>query len=369
MKDYFGPCSSDNSECLNPRTLSEILDAVTAKVTDFGGHPVIVAWNMNDEVCPACLEELTAGYQKIRELDENHERVWSVHWNWQWLLAEKDTTDIVGIDSYPINNLPITAVSNVAERALGAGKPLWLAPQIFNWADYPGDSRAKDARPPTKEEMRAMTYLAINHGAKGLIYYSYFNIRDDIDTDPDPDVDTSYEARWPQIKAIAREVDFLRPVLLSTDETNVTDVTCTSSDIDLKLMRQGFAYYLFAVNEKDAPLSGASFQSNLPDKPHVVDVLFEGMRQRPASMAEPEDLFEWHFTDDFDSYAVHVYVWTKDGDVYCDGRLNLSDAIVASQAVADLRRFNLCRSADVNNDAKIGLSELIYILQYVADLR
>ena len=106
-----------------------------------------------------------------------------------------------------------------------------------------------------------------------------------------------------------------------------------------------------------------------PDKPRVVDVLFESMRQRPASTAEPEEAFDWYFADHFDPYDVHVYLWTRNGDVYCDGTLDLSDAVVTAQSLADLRISKLCRSADVNSDGLIGLSELIYILQYIAGLR
>jgi hypothetical protein len=182
----------------------------------------------------------------------------------------------------------------MADAANATGKPLWLVPQIFDWRDYPGDFRAPTGRRPTRDEMRAMTYLAINHGAKGLVYYSYFNIRDDKD----------YKDRWPQIKEIAGEIDSLRPVILSTQETNKNDIVCNNSNIDFKLMRQGNAYYLLTVNTKKNNITGVSFKIKLEEKPAVIDTLFESGRQIP--------IINGKVTDSFGPYEVHVYKWEND---------------------------------------------------------
>ena len=272
---------------------------------DIRNHNAVISWYLNDEVGSYnaaaqadCLAQLEAGYDKIKELDGNH-AVWSVHWNTDWLLPEAHTTDILGMDSYPIAHLPITEVSRVADAAAQVGaqtdKPFWLVPQIFSWTDYPGDPAGRDltGRPPTQEEMRAMTYLAVNHGAKGLIYYSYFNIVDDPD----------YDTRWPQIKEIAGEIDQLRPVFLSTYQTNDDDIVCDNVDIDFKLMREGDTYYLFAVNTKEEEITGVSFEINLAQKPSEFDTLFEGGRQISVT--------DGKVTDCFNPYEVHVYYWEE----------------------------------------------------------
>ncbi len=282
LKDYVGHGQDD-------------IDTITHKVNSFIGHPAIISWYVNDERSPEYLPGLKAGYEKIRELDINHP-VWSVHWNTNWLIQEAHTTDIVGVDPYPIDNNPITLVSRMADAANKAGKPLWLVPQIFAWSDYRGDKAGRDrtGRPPTKAEMRAMTYLAVNHGAKGLIYYSYFNIRDDKD----------YKTRWQQIKEIVGEIDSLRPVILSTQKTNKSDIICDNRNIDFKLMREGNTYYLFAVNTKKKTITRVSFQSKLANKSRIISVLFENNRQIAAKKGS--------FTDDFDPYEVHVYQWKRD---------------------------------------------------------
>jgi hypothetical protein len=270
------------------------IDTLTHKVNTFKGHPAIISWYVNDERGLEHLPELEAVYKKIKELDKNHP-VWSVHWDINWLLPEAHTTDMLGMDTYPVAHLPITEVSRVADAAaqVGAqtGKPFWLVPQIFSWTDHPGDFRAATGRPPTKAEMRAMSYLAVNHGAKGLIYYSYFNIRDDAD----------YATRWPQIKEVASEIDSLRSVLLSIKETNKNDVVCNNRNIDFKLMRQGNAYYLLMVNTKKNNITGVSFKIKLEKKPTVIDTLFESGRQIP--------IINGKVTDSFGPYEVHVYKW------------------------------------------------------------
>ena len=268
------------------------IDTITHKVKTFKDHPAVISWYMNDERGPEYLPELDARYHKVRELDKNHP-VWSVHWNTHWLIQEAHTTDIVGVDPYPIDNNPITLVARMADAANKAGKPLWLVPQIFSWTDYPGDPAGRDltGRPPTREEMRAMTYLAVNHGAKGLIYYSYFNIRDDLD----------YMARWKEIKGIAKEIDQLRPVILSTRQTNGNEISCNKDNIDFKFMKKDDTYYLFAVNTKKESIKGVSFRCNQAISTSMIRLLFEDGRQIAASNGK--------FTDNFCPYEVHVYHW------------------------------------------------------------
>jgi len=266
------------------------IDTISHKVKTFGSHPSIISWYLNDELSPKHLLELEVRYEKVRELDANHP-VWSVHWNRNWLVKEGHTTDIVGVDPYPIDNNPITLVSQMADAARKVGKPLWLVPQVFSWQDYPADFRAVTGRPPTRDEMRAMTYLAVNHGAKGLIYYSYFNIRDDKD----------YGTRWQQIKEIGEEIDTLRLVFLSSFPTNDGDIECTDTNIDFQLMREGDTYYLFAVNTKKIAISDTLFRVNLIKAPSTIDTMFEGDRRIPVSNGG--------FRDHFTPYEVHVYRW------------------------------------------------------------
>jgi PKD repeat protein len=297
------------------------INAIQNKVgnPDIRNHDAVISWYLNDEVGSYynattqadCLAQLEAGYDKIKELDPNHP-VWSVHWNTDWLLPEAHTTDILGVNSYPIAHLPITEVARVAVAAAQVGaetsKPFWLVPQIFDWSNYPGDPVNRDltGRSPTQAEMRAMTYIATNHGAKGLIYYSFFDL-----LDGNGDFTVDGQNTWDEIKAIASdEMDPLRPVFLSTYQTSGNEITCDNPNIDFKLMWDGDRYYLFAVNIKRVKIdstwegvenNGVSFQINLVNKPSELNTLFENDRW--------VSVINGNVTDDFGPYQVHVYYW------------------------------------------------------------
>ncbi|MBN1381263.1 MAG: carboxypeptidase regulatory-like domain-containing protein [Deltaproteobacteria bacterium] len=57
------------------------------------------------------------------------------------------------------------------------------------------------------------------------------------------------------------------------------------------------------------------------------------------------------------------------GDVNDDGAVTISDAILALQAVANMRPAGINAVVDVNGDHKIGLAEAFYALQTAAELR
>ncbi|MFH1147251.1 MAG: fibronectin type III domain-containing protein [Pseudomonadota bacterium] len=266
------------------------LNIITQKVSTYKDHPAIISWYMNDEEGLTCLPELEANYQRVRQLDENHP-VWTVHYRKDCLLGEVHTTDILGVDPYPVPHRPITLVSEMADWAAEAGRgyrPLWLVSQIFDPSNY-GDP---GGRIPTRDEMRAMTYLALNHGANGLVYYSYFDIR----------LKDYYPSHWANVKAIASEVASLKPALLSIDPVDAS-ASSSNSSLDCRLIKDGSECYLLAVNTLNGAISGASFTVSGTGDLSLIDVLFENGRQVP--------LVSSSFTDDFGPYQVHVYRWQR----------------------------------------------------------
>jgi hypothetical protein len=81
--------------------------------------------------------------------------------------------DIVGVDPYPITTgvcenfstsivVPLEAAIKVAK-----GKPVWAVIQSHRLPPATSSNRY-----PTPEEVRCMAYLALNHGAKGLLFYA-----------------------------------------------------------------------------------------------------------------------------------------------------------------------------------------------------
>ncbi|MDW8105484.1 MAG: hypothetical protein RMK92_10775, partial [Armatimonadota bacterium] len=86
------------------------------------------------------------------------------------------TGDIIGTDPYPVGaDAPasLLSVGNAVGEAVRAarGRPVWGVIQAHRLP--PAHSRH---RYPTPEEVRCMAYLALNHGAKGLLFYAWGDV-------------------------------------------------------------------------------------------------------------------------------------------------------------------------------------------------
>lgn len=101
------------------------------------------------------------------------------------IVGFADAASILGLDHYPVRwtggryGFPgqtgdsLASVGNLLEvvrDAAGPGKPVWFAVQAHR---IPSDAFYPDSpRWPTPAEVRAMAYLALNHGATGLLFYA-----------------------------------------------------------------------------------------------------------------------------------------------------------------------------------------------------
>ena len=279
-------------------------DAVAnAVVTAYRDHPAILAWYLNDELPRALLPQLKDYYQRVREADLQHPS-FIVLCNRRDFRIFPSTTDILGVDPYPIPHDPVTLVSgfmDTANAAVRRSQPVWLVPQAFAWYQYnsknpdrghlPTPEELQKGRAPTYEEERCMTYLGLTHGAKGLIYYCYYDLR----------VLPQYREMWAGMKKIGAEVKTLSPVLLSPDDPSPIRVTPKSAALHTKLKRVGNRLYLLAVNASNTPVTvKLRFSRPLVG---LVNVLFES-RQRPTA--------DRGFVDHFGPLEVHVYEFSRE---------------------------------------------------------
>ncbi len=272
-----------------------IADAVVDAYKD---HPAVLAWYLNDEL-PADLEpRLEEYYHRVARADPNHPCC-IVLCNMPELKLFPATTDIMGVDPYPIPKNALTQVSDQAEAAKSAvafHKPVWVVPQAFGWYQYnsenkdrghtPSVAELKEGRAPTYEETRCMTYLALNHGAKGLIYYCYYDLR----------VLPQYREMWAWLKSIAAEVKTISPMLLSSDDRGTALCLSLNGRVDTRLKQHGGRLYLIAVNTATVPCQVTFKLGRL--RSSQASVLFEG---RSVILAKAQ------MTDDFKPLAVHVY--------------------------------------------------------------
>jgi hypothetical protein len=167
-----------------------------------------------------------------------------------------------------------------ANEATRDHMPTWLVPQAFAWyqhhpvgsdrARLPSEEDLRTGRAPTYEEGRCMTYLALVHGAKGLVYWCYYNLR----------MLPQYEEMWGWMKRIAAEVKELSPVLLSPDDLGAARLSPANDAIHTKLRRYEGREVLIAVNSGQDPCE-VTFESKRK-LPAQVKVMFED-QTLPAS--------------------------------------------------------------------------------------
>lgn len=271
-----------------------IADAV---VKAYRNHPTVLAWYLNDELPKRMVPDLIKYYQRVRDLDPNHP-CYIVLCTMNELQYFPNTTDVMGVDPYPIPSRPVTVVSqwmDNANTAVNGHKPVWLVPQAFAWYQYSGADRGRvptaedlrTGRAPTYEEERCMTYLALAHGAKGLIYYSYYDMR----------VLPQYQEMWGWMKQIAAEVKELSPVLLSSKDLGAARFSPAAAPIHTKLKSYQGKDYLIAVNSGKEPYEVTfNLRHTLPPQ---VKVLFE----KEASVTTAGNTFTAHFKP----LEAHVY--------------------------------------------------------------
>lgn len=212
------------------------LDQMRQYITELRDHPALLAWYINDELGPPWMPKLQAAYDLVCDLDPDHPA-------FQVLCVPSQNalyygvTDILGVDPYPVPRHPVTMVGewmDTARAAMWRAKPVWCVPQIFQWANYSKDPKDRE---PTLGEKRAMAYLALIHGAQGLICYSYYDLLKGGDK-------AVFERRWREVSAIAGEVAKLIPVLLDGREV-AADL---KGAVRLRALEHAGATHTVAVN-------------------------------------------------------------------------------------------------------------------------
>lgn len=209
-------------------------------INEFKDHPSILAWYHNDELPEKYTSRLKRRYKMIKDLDKNHP-TWSVIFQINNAKSYLDTTDIIGIDPYPIPNKPISLVSDwikIINDTSESKKPMWVALQAHNTSIYLKDNH----RSPAYEEMRCMAYQAIVNEAKGLIFYSYFDLK----RDP-----IGFEHRWADVEKLGSEIKSLIPIILSTEKATKVQILSGSKNIHYTTKYYNKNIYIIAVNISD----------------------------------------------------------------------------------------------------------------------
>lgn len=163
-------------------------------------------------------------------------------------------------------------------------KPIWCGIQAYRKPER------KDGRFPTPTEYRAQAYLAVIHGAKGLMYYVGSG------SGGNGILNKPEEGNWEYLKSLATELRSMAPVFMSPDDKEAVTVAPADALLSVRLKNADGRRILLAASRSDQPIKAAMKIASLPAGD--VTVRFEN-RTLTSSKGE--------FPDEFSPYAVHVY--------------------------------------------------------------
>lgn len=203
------------------------------------------------------LPRLRAAIEWLRREDPYQRPVWineAARSDLKFIRRYADLIQITGCDIYPIHahrREPL-AVADYTERykRVGRGLPVWMVLQGFAWGELPGQREA--VAYPSFAETRLMAWLAIVHGARGVLYWGM---------DAAPPAAAFRESLY----AMASELAALQPFLTAPDATDVRLEVIDSEDFDkpgrgvrLLARRAGAEWLVVLVNEDDRPHMGVA---------------------------------------------------------------------------------------------------------------
>jgi hypothetical protein len=268
------------------------LEAFTSCMArELGGQPGFAGWYTADEQLASAAEKVFAQYKTLREaapggvtfIAQNAPRE---------LVMWRDVTDVLGVDPYPIFNIPegrlsplemVTDWVESAQHAVQRSRPVWAVIQYFQFGSK--------GHWPTYDELRTMSYMAIVAGAKGLFYWSYGAKGLAWVKDPVLKADL-----WRRLVKVTKEIKSLEPALLAPDATDVIASQTPQGIIRLLAKRQGEVRLVIAVNNSNQT---AAATIRLAQAGSRVTVVGEGRSIVLESGVTLSDVFP--------PYATHVY--------------------------------------------------------------
>lgn len=184
-------------------------------------HPAHWGWYLVDEPTMDKIPSVLAQYRRVKALDPDHvcgTMTWTP--NDQRMLAQ--CGEFVGVDTYPIGCLgateeqkkfpdlaEITRECAIAREQVRGRRPLWQAPQAFNWqGDFP-KVKYPWMRMPTREEFVSQAWQSIASHADGFCWFDFRSIY--------ADWKKGDHAPFENLCAALEEVRRLSPVLLSDE--------------------------------------------------------------------------------------------------------------------------------------------------------
>jgi hypothetical protein len=247
-------------------------------------HPALLAWYLFDEPegHGRSPEEMRRAYLRMKEIDATHP-VGLCHFLYEALEDYREARDFSITDVYPVTanrDVPLLNVGIHTAQARATnrnGGPNWTCIQVFGGPDTEGGKWAQ----PTPREVRAMTFIALVHGATGILYFSYW---------------PKAPETWRSLGDLNRDLRSMVPWLVAEGEELETGVS--NRAIHVRARRIGEGGIAIAVNTTPEAVDSALFVRGTGTRP--ARRLFEG---------ETILIARSNIRDHFGPYQERVYVW------------------------------------------------------------
>jgi hypothetical protein len=198
-------------------------------------HPALLGWYLMDEPEGGkTVPEVLAAYRRLKRADPSHP-VGLVHSMFEAISIFRDCADFTMPDVYPVTaerDAPLASVARYvdeARRVHGEGWPCWPFIQAFGGPDTDGGKWAL----PTPREVRCMTFLAVAHGATGVLYFSHW---------------PQGGETWRSLAGLNRDLTRVVPWLVAADGEEV-GAASSRAEVHLRVRRVGGDYLVIAVND------------------------------------------------------------------------------------------------------------------------
>ena len=157
-------------------------------IRKYRGKSAVMGWNPGDEPAPKGItpQEMFRRYDTFKQIDPDHIAYTVICVPSQYANYAAGT-DVLAPDPYPVPRRPVDDVYRRFKEAKAAANKvdtaLWAVGQAFGGQKY--GQKGSWPRWPDAREFRAMSYLSLMAGAKGIIYYTYYDGSFDIRQAPD----------------------------------------------------------------------------------------------------------------------------------------------------------------------------------------
>ena len=292
-------------------------EKVRTFVDDSLKYKSILAWLIADEpeLNNGSPEQMRGIHDVIKKQDPLHPTATVIHRSDRY-KEYRDSSDILMTDRYPVPKTPLNHIAETTRWAViqkGKTGPVWAILQAFGYQSP--QLNGWGLREPTYEEMRAMTFLSIIYGAKGVFYFTFTGSQYRIMESP---------GHWNDLKKIVKELNDIYPLLL-VDTVPHYNAPGWSNEGHVKIdvvegpQRDDRGLLPVHIAEKQLPKNTGIFPAgkyyivaNSTDKRIKANFSFASLPQRNGTIdviGENRNIkFDGEtFFDTFEPYAVHIF--------------------------------------------------------------